>query len=201
MLGSASRFGCLLLLAALALSAGDWVSLFDGKSLAGWEPRGKALWSIENGELVGRQGPAGEPGDLFTAARYADFELEAEWKMRWPGNSGFWFKYQGPKTGCQADFLDQPSEAGILSGSVYCMGLKFVAVNRDPKTVRKDGWNRLRIRMEGDRVQVWMNGTRVVDGAANVFPGPGQLGLQVHAGAAFQNMEIRVRNARLRRLP
>jgi hypothetical protein len=162
-------------------------------------PAARPSGRSENSELVGRQGPAGEPGDLFTAARYADFELEAEWKMRWPGNSGFWFKYQGPRTGCQADFLDQPSEPGILSGSVYCMGLKFVAVNRDPKTVRKEAWNRLRIRMEGDRVQVWMNGARVVNGTANIFPGPGQLGLQVHAGEAFQNMEIRVRNARFRR--
>ena len=179
---------------------GAWLPLFDGKSLTGWEAKGNASWTVENGAIVGRQGPSGEPGDLFTTARFADFELEAEWSMNWPGNSGFWFKYQGPRTGCQADFLDQPSEPGILSGSIYCMGKKFIAINRDPATINKDGWNRLRMKIEKDRAQVWMNGKLVADGAADVFPGPGQLGIQAHAGKEFANMEIRLRNVRVRRL-
>jgi hypothetical protein len=195
------KSGPLILLLAASAWAQQWTPLFDGRSLHGWEATGKARWTVEKGVLFGRQGEGGAAGDLFSKERFANFELEAEWSMKWPGNSGFWFKYQGPATGCQADFLDQADQPGILSGSIYCMGLQFVAVNRDPKTVRKDGWNRLRMRVEGDRAQVWMNGSPVADGRVNVFPGPGQVGLQVHPGKAFDGMEIRLRKARIRRLP
>ncbi|MCL5746208.1 MAG: DUF1080 domain-containing protein [Acidobacteria bacterium] len=55
-----SKFGIVagLLLASLAFAGerGAWVSLFDGKSLDGWRAEGKAVWSAENGTLIGRQG-------------------------------------------------------------------------------------------------------------------------------------------------
>ena len=194
------KFGLLFLLIVSSSGAQSWTDLFDGRSLNGWETTGKARWTVENGVLVGRQGEDGSAGDLFSKERFTNFELEAEWSMKWPGNSGFWFKYQGPGTGCQADFLDQPDEAGILSGSVYCIGPKFVATNRDPKTVNKTGWNRLRMRVSGDKVQVWMNGSQVAGGTVTVFPGAGQVGLQVHPGKIFEGMEIRLRKARIRRL-
>ena len=67
--------------------------------------------------------------------------------------------------------------------------------------MNKTGWNRLRMRVSGEKVQVWMNGSLVASGAVNVFPGAGQVGLQVHPGKAYEGMEIRLRNARIRRLP
>jgi hypothetical protein len=178
----------------------DWTKLFDGKTLNGWETSGKARWVVEDGAIIGRQGEGGAAGDLFTTELYDSFEAEAEWTMHWPGNSGLWFKYQGPGTGCQADILDEPAEPGILSGSVYCMGKQFIAENRDPSSVHKSGWNLLRLRVQNDRVQVWMNGKLVAAATADVFPGPGKLGFQVHPGKQFEAMEIRIRNIRIRRL-
>jgi len=195
------KFGLLLLLIAASSWAQTWTPLFDGRSLNGWEATGKARWTVEKGILVGRQGEDGSAGDLFSKERFTNFELEAQWSMKWPANSGFWFKYQGPGTGCQADFLDQPDEPGILSGSIYCIGPKFVATNRDAKTVNKTGWNQLRMRVSGESVQVWMNGSLVASGPVGVFPGAGQVGLQVHPGKAYEGMEIRLRKAGIRRLP
>lgn len=177
-----------------------WINLFDGKTLNGWEPSGKARWVVKDGVMVGRQGEGGTAGDLFTTELFDSFEVQAEWSMNWPGNSGLWFKYQGPGTGCQADILDEPAEAGILSGSIYCMGKRFIAENRDPSTVDKSGWNLLRLRVQHDGVHVWMNGKLVATATADVFPGPGRLGIQVHPGKQFEAMEIRVRNIRVRRL-
>jgi hypothetical protein len=190
-----------LLVLTASACAQPWTPLFDGRSLNGWETSGKARWTVEKGVLIGRQAEDGSAGDLFSKERFTNFEVEAEWSMKWPANSGFWFKYQGPGTGCQADFLDQKGEPGILSGSIYCIGPKFVAENRNSKTVNKDGWNRLRMVVRGDKVQVWMNGAQVADATITVFPGPGQVGLQVHPGKDFEGMEIRLRSARLRRLP
>jgi hypothetical protein len=167
---------------------------------AGWTATGKAAWSVENKEIVGRQGPNGEPGDLWTERKYTNFEFEAEYKMKFPGNSGIWFRYQGPKTGCQADILDQPDEPGVLDGSIYCIGPKFIAMNKDAKSVVKGGWNKIRMTVNGRKIEVMLNGKMVAVADSDVFLGPGQLGVQVHAGAQFAGMEIRLRNIRIKEL-
>ena len=190
----------LSLAAGAAQAQPGWLSLFDGTSLAGWKAEGKADWRIQDGAIVGRQGAGGTAGDLFTEKQWSDFELEAEWTMRFPGNSGIWFRYAGPKTGYQADFLDQPSHPGVLSGSLYCMGKAFIAENRDASSVNKNGWNKLRIRAAGDRITIEQNGKKVVEVRDGTFAGAGSIGIQVHAGKQFEGMEVRVRNLRLRPL-
>lgn len=190
-----------LLGAALSASAADWVRPLEGDSLRGWKTVGNADWRVEKGQLIGRQGAGGAPGDIFSEAQWKDFEVEAEWRMTFPGNSGLWFRWAGPKTGCQADFLEnEPAFPGVLSGSVYCMGRRFVGTNKDPSTVKKDGWNKLRIRAVGDEIVVWLNGREVVRTRDDSQPGPGSVGVQVHAGKQFEGMEVRVRNLRVRPL-
>jgi len=169
-------------------------------SLAGWRAEGRARWSVEGGELVGRQGPNGEEGDLFSEAQYGDCELRCEWRMRYPGNSGVWFRVAGPRTGYQADFLDQASHPGVLAGSLYCMGKAFIAENRDASTVNREGWNRLVIRAAGDHIVIRQNGKTVVDIRDGTFRGPGSIGIQIHKGKTFEGMEVRLRKLRIRAL-
>lgn len=186
--------------AALA-ARGKWISLCDGKTLNGWKPSGNAAWSVVGGEIVGKQGPNGAAGDLFTEGQWSDFELQCEWKMKWPGNSGIWFRYRGPQSAYQADILDEPkSYPGALSGSLYCMGKAFIAKNSDRSSVKMDGWNRLVVQAAGDHLVIVQNGKRVVDTHDKTFPGPGSIGIQAHPGKQFEGMEIRVRKLRLRPL-
>jgi len=189
-----------MLLVPAAWAAG-WTSLIHGTTLSNWQAEGNADWKVENGAIVGRQGAGGAPGDLFTRERWTNFELESEWMMHWPGNSGIWFRWMGPKTGYQADFLDEPeSYPGTLSGSLYCMGKAFIAKNSDASSLNRDGWNKMRIVAKGDHFTIEMNGKKVVDVHDSTFAGPGSVGIQVHAGKAFGAMEVRVRNLRLRPL-
>lgn len=193
--------GCLAALTAANGDGGKWISLSDGKTLNGWKAEGNANWSVQDGAIVGRQGPGGAGGDLFTEKQWADFELEAEWSMRWPGNSGIWFRWSGPKTGCQADIgRDMAAFPGVLSGSVYCMGKAFIAENRDPTTVENSGWNRVRIRVVGDHIEIEQNGKRVVQVQESTLLGSGSIGIQVHRGKEFEGMEVRVRKIRIRSL-
>jgi len=185
---------------AVALAESGWVSLWDGKTLKGWKQEGDAVWAVENGAIVGRQGPGGAAGDLLTEKQWTNFEAELEWSMTWPGNSGIWFRYAGANSAYQADILDQPTESGVLSGSLYCMGKAFIAENRDPSTVNKHGWNKMRIRAAGDEITIEQNGKRVVQVRDKTFPGPGSIGIQLHAGKVFERMEIRVRRIRIRAL-
>ena len=194
------RTAMLLFALSAAACAADWTPLIRGTDLAGWQAEGKAEWKVEDGVLIGRQGAGGAAGDLFTREHWTDFELEAEWRMHWPGNSGIWFRWTGANTGCQADILEEPSYPGVLSGSIYCMGKAFVAQNRDASSLDRDGWNRIRIVARGDHYTVEMNGKKVVDVHDSTFTAPGSVGIQVHPGKANEQMEIRVRNLRIRAL-
>jgi hypothetical protein len=189
-----------LLPASLWAGQKEWTALIAQNGLAGWKAEGNATWKVENGVLIGRQGAGGSSGDLYSVSQWKDFELEAEWKMHWPGNSGMWFRVGSPQSGYQADFIDQPSHPGVYSGSLYCMGKAFIAENHDAQSIYKDGWNKLRIRAEGDHFVVTINGKKVVDVRDATFPGAGSVGIQVHAGSAFDGMEVQVRNLRMRNL-
>ena len=117
-----------------------------------------------------------------------------------PGNSGVWFRYSNPDSAYQADILDQSSHPGVLSGSLYCAGKMFIAENRDAASVNKEGWNRMRIRAQGDEITIEQNGKRVIHMRDKTFSGPGSIGIQLHAGKSFEGMEIRVRKLRVRSL-
>jgi len=97
-----ARTACCLW-AALALPAAcqaqsAWVSLFDGKTMAGWEdPRQKVppgdAWTIDDGCLKANRG-ARITEDLFTKDVFRDFELEWEWKVAPGANSGVKYRIQ-----------------------------------------------------------------------------------------------------------
>ena len=99
--------GALLLAAALAAQNNQltpqekkegWVLLFDGKTFNGWEDPAKKSppgdsYSIADGCLKAKKSPRFNE-DLFTAARYGDFELQFDWRISVAGNSGVKFRIQ-----------------------------------------------------------------------------------------------------------
>lgn len=172
--------------------------IFNGKDLTGWTAYGNARFAVEDGCLVGRQGPGGAAGDIFTDALYGDFELETHWKMDWPGNSGVWFRFENGRKAYQADILEYKSPVA-WSGSLYCGGKMFIALQERPEFVRREGWNSFRIRAEGDHIVVHLNGHKVADVRDDSSP-LGKIGLQVHAGDTFRDMAIRIADMRIRPL-
>lgn len=75
-----------------------WKLLFDGKTMKGWEDIRKATppgdaWVIEDGCLKSVPEPKLRE-DLFSAAKYGDFELAFEWKISAGGNSGVKYRVQ-----------------------------------------------------------------------------------------------------------
>ena len=195
------RFLCALALLAspvLASGPGGWKSLFDRKTLNGWRAEGNASWSVRDGAIVGRQGPGHTPGDLYTQEEWADFELECDFRVHWPANSGIWFRRSAAQPGYQADILEEAAYPDAFSGSLYAMGKGFLVKNTDPASVHKNGWNRLRIRAAGDQIVIGLNGKTVVSTRDSRFLKTGSIGIQVHPGKQFEVMEIEVKNIRLR---
>ena len=105
-----------------------FVSLFDGKTLDGWEGL-PGLWSVKDGAIDGSQKMMGsKQTDLHLVdsrehpEKYKDFELHLKYRLLTPkGNSGVQFrsKIDDPKTlhvgGYQADIDDN----GTFTGSIY----------------------------------------------------------------------------------
>jgi hypothetical protein len=175
----------------------EWTPLFNGEDLSGWKAEGDAAWTIERGAIVGRQGPDGAAGDLLTESEFDDFELLVTYKMRWPGNSGVWFRYQSAKKCYQADILEYKDPV-CYSGSLYCPDKMFLALNEDPDLVSAL-WNTLNIRVEGDHIVIKLNDTIVAD-VQDDTSAKGRIGFQVHAGESFKDMQITIREVLIRPL-
>lgn len=174
---------------------GPWIELFNGKDLSGWKPEGPGgKWVVKDGVIIGSQDEKGQPGDLMTRVQYDDFELEVEFKVVWPANSGIWFRKAPGKMGCQFDILDYPD---AKTGSIWSNGFKSKVP--DEKHFKKNDWNTAYIRCDGDHIVGKLNGQSVADFRDNSFA-KGAIGIQTHAGDEYKNMKIMVRRVRLRRL-
>lgn len=179
-------------------SRAGFVKLFNGRDLSGWETSGNATWFVENGNLVGTQGANNAPGDLLTTERYRDFLVTVTYRAEWPCNSGLWFRYQSPQKAYQADILEYKNPV-CYSGTLYCPGKMFLAMNEDKTLVDREGWNTIKVRTEGDHIQVWINGHKVAD-VHDDTTDSGKIGFQVHPGAQFGPMKIVVRELLLKPL-
>ncbi len=174
------------------------VKLFNGRDLTGWETSGGARWIVEDGLLIGTQGENNAPGDLFTRRTYKDFIASLTYRVEWPCNSGLWFRYQSPKKAYQADILEYKKPV-CYSGTLYCPGKMFLAMNEDKTLVDRDGWNTIKVRAEGNHIQTWINGHKVADVHDNTTDS-GRIGFQVHPGEQFGPMKIVVRELLLKEL-
>ena len=173
-----------------------WVKLFNGKDLFGWQTEGGAKWVVEDGLLVGTQGPNNAPGDLLTQETFKDFELVCTYRVAWPCNSGIWFRYQSPQKAYQADILEY-KDPECYSGTLYCPTKMFLAMNTDQSLVKRDDWNKMKVLAKGNYIQIWLNDAMVAD-VNDSTSDSGRIGFQVHPGAEFGPMKIEVKELRVK---
>ena len=172
--------------------------LFNGRDLAGWTQEGGARWEVQDGLLIGRQGDNNAAGDLLSDASYDDFELHVTFRVQWPANSGVWYRYQSAKKAFQADILEY-EDPFALTGTLYCTGKRFIAVNEDATLVNRDGWNTFVIRAVGTRQVLFLNGEKLAD-VRDDTSDRGRIGFQIHPGRQFAKMRILVKEVTIRPL-
>ena len=175
-----------------------FTKLFNGKDLTGWETSGEARWVVEDGMLIGTQGENNAPGDLFTEKSFDDFIVTLTYRVEWPCNTGLWFRYQSPQVAYQADILEYKDPVAY-SGTLYCPGKLFLAINDDPALVDREGWNTIKVQAEGDHTQIWFNGRQIAD-VHDDTTDSGKIGFQVHPGDQFGPMKIVVRELLIKEL-
>jgi type 1 glutamine amidotransferase len=172
---------------------GDFKPVFNGKDLSGWKPRGKAEWTVEDGVLIGRNGP----GHLFCQdAIYGDLEMRAQVRINTNGNSGFYFRTipnasdpESWPTGYEAQ-IDQHDPKNY-TGCVYD---RAWPTDVSAPITRDNAWFDYRVRAVGDHIQTWINGRPMVDASLSDFD-KGLIVLQSHhQGNEVQWRDIQVRD-------
>lgn len=197
----------LCILSTGILAAPRWQKLFDGKTLKGWRlmavhgGRG-GVWTVEKGALVGNQDTDHSGGLLGTERRFGNFEIELEFQADYPVDSGLFLRTRDDGMGYQItiDYRD-----GGYVGSLYApaAGGFLVQYERWQQIYRKEGWNKLRVRIEGQpaHITVWLNGVKTIDfqDTEERYPREGYIGLQVHGGEGSwgENSRVRFRNLRV----
>lgn len=154
-------------LTAQQRSAG-WRPLFDGSTLTGW--RGyksqtvPAGWRVVGGTIT-KDGPI---GDLITTNQYGDFSLAFDWTISPGGNAGVF--YRGTEeydhiywSAPEYQLLDDAAHAdgrNRLTSTGASYGLYPAAAG----VVKPAGqWNSTLISVQGNRVQHWLNGQKLVE--------------------------------------
>ncbi|MFO0801759.1 MAG: DUF1080 domain-containing protein [Gemmataceae bacterium] len=184
----------LLPLGGIAAADDKPVSLFDGKTLAGWEGDTEKTWRIEDGAIVGGSLETTVPRNEFlcTKKTYGDFELKVKFKLegdKGKANAGIQFRTKRipnhhEVSGYQADMGQQ------YWGALYDESRRNTVLARpDPKLlaeiVKHGDWNEYVIRCEGPRVQLWLNGKQTVDYTEkdDKIDRTGVIAVQIHGGA------------------
>lgn len=183
--------------------------LFDGGSLNGWN--GDPAWfRIEEQAIVAGALDKPIPHNVFlcTDEDYGDFELRLEVKLIGEGNNaGVQFrtaKIPGSHevSGYQADVGSaggRPVWGSLYDESRRRKMLVLADAEAVRKVLRPDDWNRMRIRCEGPRIQIWLNDLQTVDYTEmdKGIERSGVIALQIHGGAPA---EASYRKLRLKKL-
>jgi len=148
--------------------AKGWQLLFDGKNLnTHWrnigqkEVTGKG-WVIEKGVLVKQEGKAA--GNLLTRRTWTDYEFAWEWKIGPKGNNGV--KYMVlEKRGAIGHEYQMIDDRHWKQKPMSQTGTFYVVLPREVKLsepVRIGKWNQSRIKVQGKKVEHWLNGQKIL---------------------------------------
>lgn len=184
-----------VLLAHCAILHAEPVALFDGKTFTGWEGNTTEVWRIENGALTaGSLTKKQENNDfLATVKEYGDFELTLKWKLE--GTEGFvngGVQFRSKRIPNHHEVSGYQADLGAgYDGALYDESRRKKMLAQPSKEVLEKArkplgeWNDYRIRAEGSRIQIWLNGVRTVD-YTETEPGiemTGMIAVQIHGNA------------------
>jgi len=175
-------------------------ALFNGENLEGWTVYGTEKWYVEDGFLVCESGPDEQYGYFATNEHYKNFVLELEFKQEADGNSGVFIRSRvdGTKvSGWQVEV----APPGHATGGVYESYGRNWLIKPDPekdKALRMGEWNKMKIRMDGDTITSWLNGTQMITLTDEIIgAGEGSVALQIHDGGGIK---VKWRNIQLTEL-
>ncbi|MEU4037527.1 ThuA domain-containing protein [Streptomyces collinus] len=177
--------------------------LFDGTSLDGWKQAGPGGFALSDDGTLTSTGGLGLL--WYTPRSFGSYSLKLDWKAAGDHNSGVFVGFppsDDPWSAVdngyeiQIDATDVPEKT---TGSVY--GFRSADVKKRDRALNPPGeWNTYEIRLEGERLRVWLNGVKIND-FTNTDPArslrDGHIGIQNHGTGD----EVSFRDVRIKELP
>ncbi|MFF5636992.1 ThuA domain-containing protein [Streptomyces sp. NPDC012825] len=177
-----------------------YTSLFDGSSTTGWKQAGPGGFTLADGTLTSQGGL----GMLWYSAKEftGDYSLKLDWKAAGDDNSGVFLGFPAsddPWSAVNNGYeiqIDATDAADRTTGAVY--GFKSADVAARDAALNPPGeWNTYELRVTGERLEIFLNGTRIND-FTNTDPvrslRQGHIGLQNHGtgdDVSFRNIRIK----------
>ncbi len=183
-----------------------WKSLFDGKTLEGWQQKnGTAKYEVVDGTIKGTT-VEGSPNSFLCSRPYRDFELELEVLVDSRLNSGIQVRSnsmpeyrEGRVHGYQVEIATNGS-AGFVYDEARRGWLSKDRTCPLAKAAFKDGqWNTYRVVCIGDHIRTWVNGVPVAD-VTDAMTRKGFIGLQVHGFRGDTPAWVQWRNIRIKQI-
>jgi len=177
------------------------VKLFNGRDIEGWEGHVDPYWSVENGEIVGRNTEANPPKVstyLLTKKPYRNFRLLLEGKLvtsEMHSGVAIWgkkFEKDGEASSYQGHLVMFPSDYGLYDLHRR-NGISPDQDGRAKAAGKQHDWNQMEILAIGSRIRFAVNGKEVLDwtDAKPELCESGPIGLQLHSNNVPQEVRFR----------
>ncbi|MFI9006059.1 ThuA domain-containing protein [Actinosynnema sp. NPDC053489] len=176
-----------------------YTPLFNGSGTTGWSQAGPGGFALADGTLTSQGGMG-----LFwySAKEFRSYSLKLDWRLAGDDNSGVFIGF--PPSGDPWSAVDNGYEIQIdptdsvdkTTGAVY--GFKSADIAARDAALNPPGeWNTYELLVEGERLQLFLNGVKIND-FTNTDPArslvSGHIGLQNHGDgddASFRNIRIK----------
>ena len=168
------------------IAQGGFTSLFDGKTLQGWNQIGNANWSVVDGAMQATMGT----GMLVTPMPYTDFQITMDFWVTDDANSGVFIRCEDPKTinamnAYEVNIYDTRPDPAYRTGAIVDVAKPAMMINTGGK------WNTFDITARGTKLTVILNGMKTVD-VDDKKHARGPIALQYGAGTVkFRNVRVR----------
>ena len=165
----------------------EWLSAFNGRDLSGWRASVAGSWTVKSGRLTGTAADKAKGSSLWSEEEYEDYQMAVTFRAAWPVRAGIWLRGDGSKPGARVEIFESDR---AFTGSVLVPNKGLVLVNLRGDLLDDEGWNTISAKVEGDRVQVWLNAEEI--GAVRTGgPARGKIGLYVGPGSESGQFVVR----------
>ena len=194
------KISTVMVFAIVALSCSTSTSLFNGKTLEGWES--KPAERIEDWKVVGKEIVGANPHEkgsiLWTSKSYKDFDLTLEYITETEHyDTGVFLRGESHQVQVGISGSLKKDMTGCIYAPKDDRGSYPAQTDKIDQFHKVGEWNTLRIINTGKRIQTFLNGEPFVDYTGVVIPLEGPIGLQLHPGV---NMKVRFRNITIKEL-
>lgn len=174
----------------------EWIAAFNGSDLTGWQTSDADNWKVQSGMIVGTAGANRKNSMLWTKEVYENYLLAVTFRANWPVHAGIYLRGNESKNGPRIEIFDS---ASAFTGSVLIPGKGLVLTNIREDLVDRESWNTISARVEGNKIQVWLNGEEI-GSVRGIKPEKGKIGLYIEKLPAFKSAEFSVREVLIQKL-